>query len=147
MDIEKMKEGLQKVLATENLHLYDLQTRQEDDARVLEVIIDESLDLDALTNISTKISVAMDQLDKDQNPYLLDVTCVGVERPLRSLEEVKAHVGDYIYLRSKQGDEIQGDLLEVDGQELRLKIKNKNIAKKISVSYEDIENVRLAVRF
>ena len=147
MDIEKMKEGLQKVLATENLHLYDLQTRQEDDARVLEVILDESLDLDALTNISTKISVAMDQLDKDQNTYLLDVTCVGVERPLRSLEEVKAHVGDYIYLRSKQGDEIQGDLLEVDGQELRLKIKNKNIAKKISVSYEDIENVRLAVRF
>ena len=146
MEIRKLETPIASLLAAEGLHLYSLQQRREGGDRILEVVIDESLDLDHVSAVSAKISDLLDELDTGKDPFTLDVSCVGAERPFRNTEELLQAVGSYVCITTKEG-EVTGDLLAANAEELLLSVKVKNIRRQQTVRVADVQKARLAVRF
>lgn len=144
MDLNKLREVLAKDVENMGYHLYSLEFQKKDN--ILEVLIDESLDLDGISALSEKISAVMDNYDEDFGNYLLDVSSVGVERPIRNEEEAAKAVGSYVHVKTK-AFEMDGTLKSFDGGVLVLEYMDKNIRKKVSIDYKDVKLLRYAVKF
>ena len=144
MEIKELKENLQRDLKSLGYVLYDVSYEKKN--RILHVTIDKQMDLNEVEELSRKVSSIMDMYDQDMEEYLLDVSSVGIEREIRNQEELKAAVGSYIYVKTKEL-KVYGDLVEFDGEVLTLKTKEKNINKTLKINYKDIKFVRYAYKF
>ena len=144
MEIKKLRENLEKDLAKIAYKVYDVSFEKKDS--ILHVIIDKPMDLNEIEVLSKKVSEIMDKYDEDMPEYLLDVSSVGIERPIRSSEELKKAVGSYIYIKTKDL-KLYGDLLDFKDDILSLKTKDKNITKTLKINYDELKFVRYAVKF
>ena len=88
----------------------------------------------------------MDKYDDEFDEYLLDVSSVGLERPIRSEEELKEAIGSYIYVKTSKR-EIYGSLKSFKEGILVIKHKEKNLSVESTINYKDIKKVRYAVKF
>ncbi|MBQ1289183.1 MAG: ribosome maturation factor RimP [Erysipelotrichaceae bacterium] len=143
---EKYLQELTAFIESLGYRLFEVKITKAEGNDVLEVILDESLDLDAVSEVSEKISDWLDQHDEGDEPYMLDVSCVGAERPLRNKEEIRAAAGKYVWVKTK-GQTYEGDLIEADEERILLSCRDKTRTVKVTVRYEDIKKMRLAVRF
>ncbi len=143
---EKYLQELTAFIESLGYRLFEVKITKAEGSDVLEVILDESLDLDAVSEVSVKISDWLDQHDEGDEPYMLDVSCVGAERPLRNKEEIRAAAGKYVWVKTK-GQTYEGDLIEADEEKILLSCRDKTRTVKVTVRYEDIKKMRLAVRF
>ena len=144
MDLKKLKEDLKKDLDEIGYSLYDLSYEKKDS--ILHVTIDKSMDLNEIEDLSKKVSLIMDKYDEDMDEYLLDVSSVGIERPIRSKEELVSAVGSYIYVKTKDF-KVYGDLIDFKDDILTLNTKDKNITKTLKINYDELKFVRYAVKF
>ena len=145
MNKEKITEALNTFIEGKDMKLFDVEYRKSDN--VLAVTLDEKLDLDELEVISNAISDFLDGYeDEFEDNYFLDVSTVGAERPIRSLEELEAAVGEYIYVKTKE-NEYYGTLSSLKDGILNLKVQDKTREKDVCVEYPKIRKVRYAVKF
>ena len=144
MNLQKIKDELKAFLKKEDMKLYDLSYKRKDN--ILEVTLDESLDLNELEVISNKISNFMDSIDEDMDQYLLDVNTVGIERPIRNLEEVKKAIGNYVFIKTKD-KAINGNLISLEEEVLTVSYKDKTTVKQLKIDYKDVKEMRYAVKF
>ncbi|MBR2578295.1 MAG: hypothetical protein IKE38_05110, partial [Erysipelotrichaceae bacterium] len=107
MELKKLKEDLNRDLKSLGYDLYDVTYSKKD--RILQILIDKKMDLKEVESLSKKVSSIMDLYDEDMDEYLLDVSSVGVERPIRNEEELKKAVGSYVYVKTKEL-KVYGDL-------------------------------------
>ena len=110
-------------------------------------MLDERLDMNELEEVSNKISEYLDKYadDFDDN-YILDVSTVGIERPIRNEEELSKAVGEYIYVKTKD-NEYYGDLKEFADGIIKLETKDKTRTVSVSIEYSKTKFVRYAVKF
>ncbi|MDO4501462.1 MAG: hypothetical protein Q4B60_09375 [Erysipelotrichaceae bacterium] len=144
MDTKTLKTNLERDLLSLGYKLYDVTYSKKDN--VLSVIIDKSMDLKEVEELSNKVSSIMDMYDEDYDEYLLDVCSVGIERPIRNEEELKEAVGSYIYVKTKE-IKTDGDFLSYEDGVMTLSIKDKNIKKELKIKYQDVSFVRYACKF
>ena len=144
MDLKKLKEDLKKDLDDIGYSLYDLSYEKKDS--ILHVTIDKPMDLNEIEDLSKKVSIIMDKYDEDMDEYLLDVSSVGIERPIRSKEELSGAIGSYIYVKTKDF-KVYGDLVDFKDDILTLNTKDKNITKTLKINYDELKFVRYAVKF
>ena len=144
MDLKKLKEDLKKDLNDIGYSLYDLSYEKKDS--ILHVTIDKPMDLNEIEDLSKKVSIIMDKYDEDMDEYLLDVSSVGIERPIRSKEELVLAIGSYIYVKTKDF-KVYGDLIDFKDDILILNTKDKNITKTLKINYDELKFVRYAVKF
>ncbi len=144
MEIKELKENLQRDLKSLGYVLYDVSYEKKN--RILHVTIDKQMDLNEVEELSRKVSSIMDMYDQDMEEYLLDVSSVGIEREIRNQDELKAAIGSYIYVKTKEL-KVNGDLVDFDGEVLTLNTKEKNINKTLKINYKDIKFVRYAYKF
>ena len=144
LKLEEIKEALSKDIEKEGYHLYDLTYQKKD--KILTCLLDESLDLDTIEILSEKISSFMDKYDEDFDEYLLDVSSVGIERPIRNEEELLKAVGSYIFVKTKE-DRLNGTLLAYEDGMLKIEYQDKNRKKTKEIAYKAIRQLRYAVRF
>ena len=144
MEIKKLKEYLKKDLNDIGYKLFDLSYEKKDS--ILHVTIDKPMDLNEIEDLSKKVSLIMDKYDEDMEEYLLDVSSVGIERPICSKEELYEAIGSYIYIKTKD-IKLYGDLIDFKDNILTLNIKDKNITKTLKINYDDLKFVRYAVKF
>ena len=144
MEIKELKENLQRDLKSVGYVLYDVSYEKKN--RILHVTIDKQMDLNEVEELSRKVSSIMDMYDQDMEEYLLDVSSVGIEREIRNQDELKAAIGSYIYVKTKEL-KVNGDLVDFDGEVLTLNTKEKNINKTLKINYKDIKFVRYAYKF
>lgn len=144
MEIKELKEYLQRDLKSLGYVLYDVSYEKKN--RILHVTIDKQMDLNEVEELSRKVSSIMDMYDQDMEEYLLDVSSVGIEREIRNQDELKAAIGSYIYVKTKEL-KVNGDLVDFDGEVLTLNTKEKNINKTLKINYKDIKFVRYAYKF
>ena len=106
---------------------------------------------DTCVAVSELISDKLDETDPIKDEYILEVSSPGIEKPLKTFEQVQKSVGEYVYAKFKNPKaglyEVEGYLKSVDNQELEFEYLVKNIKKKIVVNYENIQFIRLAVKF
>ncbi len=147
MDLKIISEILNPYLKENNLSLFDVELVKEFGYLILRVSIDKKngIDVDELAKVNEYLSDKLDQYDKDMPEYMLEVCSPGAEKPLRNIEEIKESIGSYVHVEILNMI-YEGILEDVLDNNLTLKINAKGRFKKVVVQYENIKNIRLAVK-
>ena len=111
---------------------------------------DEPISLDDIVNISDLISNVLDEANPFEDPYNLDVSSLGAEKPIK-LDRLDKYVGRYVNLHLThpiKGENIlEGDILEISEDNLVLQVINKGKKSKIEIPLPHIDKARLAIKF
>jgi ribosome maturation factor RimP len=135
------------------LELVDVEFVKEGKNWFLRVFIDSptGIDIEECGTVSEQLSEKLDELDPIEQPYFLEVSSPGVERPLKKPEDVKNAVGKNVNIKLYEpinGEKVyEGLLKDFDGETLLLEIKVKTQVKKVELPYQKVANARLAVVF
>jgi ribosome maturation factor RimP len=103
------------------LQLVDVTFGGEGGRRVLRVTVDREggVDLDAIAQISEKVSRRLDLEGFAPGPYALEVTTPGLERPLKRPQDFRRALGERVRVRTAEGV-IEGELRETGDDEIRI---------------------------
>ena len=133
--LESIKEMVLPLIEQNDCYLDDIEYVKDNNEMYLRIYIEKNegyLDMDTCVAVSELISD-------------------GIEKPLKTFEQVQKSVGEYVYAKFKNPKaglyEVEGYLKSVDNQELEFEYLVKNIKKKIIVNYDNIQFIRLAVKF
>ena len=121
---------------------------------VLSIFVDKEggISLQDTADLSEVISPILDTIKPDPfpEPYMLEVTSPGLERPLKTADAVKKAVGKYIHVKLYQAiDKIkvfEGTLLSFDGTDLIMEYMDKTRKKEVTIPYQTVAKARLAVK-
>jgi len=106
------------VLGPRDLALYDAELV----AGTLRVLVDRDggVDLSVLSEVTRELSAALDAVDPLPDPYLLEVSSPGLERPLRTPGHFAAALGRRVALKTVPGTpgqrRLEGELVEADDE-------------------------------
>lgn len=96
----------------------------------------EGIDLNDCEKVSREVELLLDEKEYIKGQYILEVSSLGLERPLRKPEDYLAAIGEWVevslYRPLNKKKKYQGRLLhyseelilEVDGLEIRLDLEN-----------------------
>jgi len=135
------------------LELVDVEFVKEGKNWFLRVYIDSTngVDIEECGTVSEQLSEKLDKLDPIEQPYFLEVSSPGVERPLKKPEDVKNAIGKNVNIKLYEpinGEKVyEGILKDFDGETLFMEIKVKTQVKKVELPYKKVANARLAVVF
>lgn len=132
----------------------DVQVKyvKEFGTQYLRVLVDKDdvIDLEDIVKVNDLISPLLDEADLIQNEYVLDVTSFGAEKPI-NVSNLEKYVGKYVNLhlvKPYKGENIlEGDLKEVNKDNVTLIYKEKARAKEAVLNRVDIDKARLAIKF
>ena len=157
-DIEKkIFDACEKAVTDENMELLEVELVKEFGSLILRFTIDKDggIDIDDTTLISEKVGLILDEIDPIDKEYYLEVSSVGLERELRNIEEIKANIGKYINVKTYEKltvgkisqKESEGTLLGCEDNLITMQFKVKQFKKEITIPYEKIAKIRLAIEF
>lgn len=149
----RTEELLQPILEKRGLSLYEIEYVKEGPDWFLRIFIDKpgGIDIEECGDVSLELSDDLDEENFIQGAYILEVSSPGVERPLRSLEEVKEQINHHIhvslYVHIDGEKEYEGKLLHVEDDVLTIEYQVLSRKKEIEIPYDKIAKARLAVAF
>lgn len=152
VDVNLIKEGIKKKLEDISYSLYSIKSFNDKSGSVLEIIVDrdENIDLDDIVEVSNYLSEYLDEVIMDDNPYTLDVSSLGAEKPI-DLEKLDKYQGKYVNLHLshpyKGENIIEGDLKEVTSDYVVLTYRIKTRIVEAKIERKDIDKARLAIKF
>ena len=144
MELKKIKKDLESFLKEKDLHLFDCSFNKHE--KIFSILIDETLNMDELEKVSNELSIFMDKYDDEFDNYILDVSNVGIERPIRNDEEILKAINSYIYIKTND-KELNGTLKSFENDKLVISYKDKTRSKEITLNKKDIKKIRYAVNF
>ncbi|MGG1685287.1 ribosome maturation factor RimP [Pseudalkalibacillus sp. NRS-1564] len=136
-----------------NLELVDIEFTQEGKNWFLRVYIDSprGVDIEECGIISEKLSEQLDKQDPITQPYFLEVSSPGAERPLKKRTDFEKAVGKQVYVTTYEpfnGEKsFEGVLSDFDGEMVVIDQRVKTRIKKVELPYEKVASARLAVVF
>lgn len=157
-DLEKkIFDACEKAVTDENMELLEVELVKEFGALILRFTIDKvgGIDIDDTTLISEKVGLILDEIDPIDKEYYLEVSSVGLERELRNIDEIKSNIGKYINVKTYEKltvgkisqKEFEGTLLSCEDNLITMQFKVKQFKKEITIPYEKIAKIRLAIEF
>ena len=101
MDLEQV---VTTVVERAGMELVDVTFRREGGGKILRVTVDRDggVDLDAISEVSGRISRRLDVEGFDPGPYSLEVSSPGVERPLRRPADFARQVGRKVKVKTTE---------------------------------------------
>lgn len=132
--------------------VYDVEYKKEGADYILRVILDtfddeKPVSITMCENVSRLLSEALDKNDPTNNPYMLEVTSPGLDRPLKKDEDFVRFAGREIevglYKQQNGSKLICGKLVCLREEEIILDVSGKEVA----IKKQDASFVRLAVIF
>ncbi len=152
--LDKIKVIIEPILQNNDVYLDDIEYVQDKGEWYLRIFIEKNegyLDMDTCVAVSEAISQKMDEEDLIQNEYYLEVSSPGIEKPLKTFEQVKNSIGKYVYAKLYNPiagmDEIEGHIKTIENEMIEFEYLVKNIKKKVKIDYNNIKFIRLAVKF
>ena len=148
---EKVKAIVEGKINELGYDLYQVTYRSGKNA-TLTIVVDrlEPISLEDIVFVSETISKLLDEDDPTSEPYTLDVSCLGAEKPI-AIEKIGDYVGRYVNLHLKtpyKGENyVEGTLLGIEQEEVRLQIRQKARKVMIAFPYGDVDKARLAIEF
>ena len=152
MDLLTLKPQIESKVKELGYDLVSFSTRKEKGDLVLSIVIDkvEPIDMNEIVSISEKLSTYLDEIDTSETPYLLDISSLGAEKPLK-IEALKNYVGRYVNVHVNNainGENIfEGDLIEVNDDSITVSYKIKTRVLKVVILLSNIYKIRLAIKF
>lgn len=152
MDISYLKPLIEKKLLESGYELVEIKTRREKGDLILSIVVDrvEAIDMNAIVEVSNLLSSYLDEIDNSSESYLLDVSSLGAEKPLK-IEELDKYVSRYVNVHVTnpiEGTNIfEGELSEVNADSITVSYKVKTRVKKVVILLCNIYKIRLAIKF
>ena len=152
MDIKFIESKLKEKINLLGYEFVSLSSRKEKGDLILSIVVDkvEPIDMNAIVSLSEELSKYLDEIDGSNEPYILDISSLGAEKPLK-IESLKDYVGRYVHVHVTnpiKGENIfEGDLIEVKEDEITIAVRNKTRVNNIVILLGNIYKIRLAIKF
>ena len=152
MDLNYLKPLLEKKINELGFELVEISTRREKGSFILSIVVDrvEPIDLKTISELSEVLSSYLDEIDDSEEPYLLDISSLGAEKPLK-IEDLSKYVLRYVHVHVQNaidGQNIfEGELSEVNEDSIVVTYKIKTRVKKVVILLSNIYKIRLAIKF
>jgi ribosome maturation factor RimP len=123
MEVERV---VRPVVEAAGLEFVDASIARDQGRRILRITVDREggVDLDAISEVSQRISRRLDLERFDPGPYQLEVSSPGVERPLRGARDFARHVGARVKVKTAEPVEgtrtHTGTVLEAGTESVRI---------------------------
>lgn len=132
-----------------NLELVDVEYTKEAGRYYLRVFIDKpgGVTLDDCQALSEKLDALLDEADPIPNPYVLEVSSPGIERPLKKVSDFQRFTGRLARIKTyapvEGRKQFTGRLLTASDKEVKLAIDGREVA----IALEGIASARLVAEF
>ena len=143
--LNKIKDDIKELLNDSPLSLYNVEFNEENGVDTLTVTVDKVsgyIDIDEIEDATNKVNEYLDKTDPIESEYSLVVTSRGIEKEL-TIDELPNYINEYLFIRTFE-QELYGTLLSIEGAVATIK-NPKN--KKVKINLNDIEFVRIAIKF
>lgn len=146
-------ELIQPILVNLALELDDIEFKKEGSHWYLRIFIDKSggVDLEDCAAVTEALSEKLDEVDPIKQPYFLEVSSPGAEKPLKNEHDIKLAIGQYIHVTTYAPIDglktFEGILISFEEQQLNVQVKVKQRTKTVSLPYAKVAKARLAVAF
>ncbi|GAA1090092.1 ribosome maturation factor RimP [Nocardiopsis metallicus] len=143
---ERIAELLEPVLAEAGLDLEAVELTPAGKRRVLRVVVDSDngVDLDTVGEISQAVNDSLDSSDvMGEQPYVLEVTSPGVDRPLTLPRHWRRSQGRLVKVSLVEGGDLTGRVTESDDQGVTLDVKGRPR----TLAYDSIAKAKVQVEF
>jgi len=128
--------------------LIEIIFRGDQRKRIIEVFVDgeKNVSADDLAEISREINKLIEEQELIKEPYRLDISTPGVDRPLKFLKQFPKHFNRNFDLTFKtvDGDKnIKATLVGIQGEELTFDYNKKNLI----VEFKNISKAKVLISF
>jgi ribosome maturation factor RimP len=128
--------------------LIEVVFRGDQRKRIIEVFVDgeKNVSADDLADISREISKIIEEQDLIKEPYRLDVSTPGVDRPLKYLKQFSKHINRNFDLTYKTVDDernIKAKLIGIEGEELIFNYDKKDLI----IEFKNITKAKVLISF
>lgn len=137
---------LEPVVAAEGLDLEDVTVTRAGRRRLLRVVVDRDggVDLDHVAEVSQAVSKTLDAHDAlGSDPYVLEVTSPGVDRPLTLPRHWRRARGRLVKVETVTGVPVEGRVLAADDTGAELNVAG--VTRR--VEYQEVTRARVQVEF
>ncbi len=148
--IKTVKEILVDIVNEYEVSLFDVEYVKEGKNYILRVLIekDTGISIDDCTNVSRALEKILDEKDLIKTAYTLEVSSVGIDRPLRRDEDFTKYAGEIVDIKlykAKDGEKLfQGELKGLIDDKIVIITDNKE---EISFEKSEVASAKLAVIF
>ena len=110
---------------------------------------DEGISIEKCSEISRKVSRYIDEHDLGNERFIYEISSPGVDRPLKLMRQYPKHIGRNLEVKVKEGDIIDGKLLEVNDDHILLETagEKKKEKKQVQINTDDILESKVKISF
>lgn len=141
-----------------DLRIEEVEWVKEAGEFVLRIIADskEGLTIDQATELNNLISERLDVENFIQEEYMLEVSSPGIERVLKTEEDIISNINSYVHIdfinpfeimKNVFLKDIEGTLLSYENNEFELNVNLKGRIKKVKIEKENTKLIRKAIKF
>jgi ribosome maturation factor RimP len=134
----ELEEQIKLAVESCGVTLYEIERTKNHSENIFRVTIAKAggIGLDKCQEISKLISPILDLIEPMKAKYRLEVSSPGIERKLKSIEHIKASVGENIKGKKYNTETFRGKLLSVNFDNTLI-LEDTNNAQ-IQIKYDDI---------
>ena len=155
----KVKDSVLKeikpIIAERKDEFIDIEYVKEKGQNYLRIYVDREngIDMDEIAELSELLSEKLDQIQPDPfpDPYILEVSSPGIERPIKNKADWEKALNEYVHVKLYQkvegGKEYEGTLKSYNDSEIELEVKIKTKKKVLSLPRKAIAGIRFAIEF
>lgn len=146
MNIQEIKEVIEAYLKDEVFELYDVKETTIFETHALEILIDNDhgpISTEDIEKVHQFVLTLPDTLIPDD--MMIEVSSVGIERPLNTIDDFIKAKGKYVYITS---DYYKGyaTLNDVANDHIEITYQEKTKQKKTNIPHQAISHARRAVK-
>ena len=143
--MEKIKQILLPFLEEKGYKLYEMKFVNEFGEKILRIIVDKpsGITVDELAEVNEYLSERIDD-DISDVPYMLEVSSRGAEREF-DFDELDLMIDKYVMIKTDK--ENFGFIREVRDDEIILEMNIKGAIRKRAIKKNEINKMRLSVKF
>lgn len=156
--IEKTFILANEIASSLDLTIEEVEWVKEAGEFVLRIIADskEGLTIDQATELNNLISERLDVENFIQEEYMLEVSSPGIERVLKTEEDIISNINSYVHIdfinpfeimKNVFLKDIEGTLLSYENNEFELNVNLKGRIKKVKIEKENTKLIRKAIKF
>lgn len=147
---EKLKNEINVLLEKEGYQLVEIKFSKYEGDDLLSIIVKRSdntyISMKQISNLSTKISERLDEIDDEDKPYMLNVESAGIDDSL-DLSHIEEYVDKYVSLELnnplKNQNTFLGKIKEVKENEIIFEYFIKGARKKLVIEKNNIKKGNL----
>ncbi|MCH3904504.1 MAG: ribosome maturation factor RimP [Lactobacillus sp.] len=152
--IERVTQAVEPIITEHGCELVDAEYVKEQGQNYLRLYLNRQpggIDLQTISDLTEPVSNLLDEIKPDPfpEPYVLEMSSPGLERPIKTERDWERAKGEYIHVGLYQkiagSKTFEGTLLDYDDEQLTLAVKQAGQTQQIEIPRKKLAQIRFAV--